>query len=153
MEIFPIQHLTYKIWALRLCNLIFAYCNVRSWHIQNCLTTLPLRSGCFPQQPTAKSHPLSFAWEIHPWFYLLFLPPPCITRALSWSQSLKPLPLPWKWGTLKPVPGGRWQHLICWPVDVESQQFLLWLNWDYWAAASHAAGPCRGAMCSSATAS
>lgn len=124
MEIFPIQHLTYKIWSLRLCNLIFAYCNVRSWHIQNCLTTLPLRSGCFPQQPAAKSHPLSFVWEIHP-FLPAVSPPSLHHKSTFLIPEPQTSPTTLKMGNTKASP--RWMmtasHLLacgCWVSAVSA---------------------------------
>lgn len=120
-----IQHLTHKI-----CNLIFACCNARSQHLRNCLTTPPFRASCFTQHPAAQSHPLSFAWEILPWFYLLLSSPALRARFLD-PKSLNPLPWPWEGEILEQLPSGRWQESLqlVWPqvfIGAAASPELAW---------------------------
>lgn len=107
---------------LSLCHLIFACCIVRSY-FHNCPTTPSFSPSCFPQQPTAQSHPLSFTWKNTSPVLSVGFPPSLASRdRLLDPESLDPLPSPWKRGILKQPPGGRWGHLFCCP---QSQQFLL----------------------------
>lgn len=133
-KFFLIQHLTHKI-----CNLIFACCNARSQYLHNCLTTPPFRPSCFTQHPAAQPHPLSFAWEILPWFYLL-LSSPSIKSSLSWSQEPQSSPMTLRRGNSRAAP--KWEAAGVSSAGVTPG--FAWLSWDYQGCCQPRAGPPHG---------